>query len=136
MRYNPVKHSKYDGSDIVMHEIVHTISAKQSLKQKQILTKEFLNKCNINGKIKRLRILEEPLAVVFGQMLFIKQFIPNKFRFDSNWYSKPWVRMFAKLSMPIVEETFKAGKSITDKLIPRLSKICAEAVRVSTQLAK
>jgi len=136
MRYNPIKHSKYDDSDIVMHEIIHTISAKQSLKQKKTLTKEFLNKCSINGKMESLRILEEPLAVIFGQMLFIKQFIPNKFRFDSNWYSKPWISMFAKLSMPVVEENFKAGKSINDNLIPRLSKICAEAVQVSTQLAK
>lgn len=58
MRNHPLKHKDRNDSDIVAHEIIHTISTKQPLDQKTKLTKSFLDKCPVQDKLKKLVILE------------------------------------------------------------------------------
>ena len=55
LRYNPIEHLKdlENGTDIVFHEIVHTISARQDLNQKQEVTKQFLQECQIYNKLQK-----------------------------------------------------------------------------------
>lgn len=132
MRYHPVKHlqdAKID-SEIVFHEVVHTISARQDLAQKQALTKEFIATCDTQGKIKRMNVLEEPLAVAFGQSLFLQQFDPTRYNYGSNWYSEKWTNLFSKLIYPTVKEEFEAGRTITDGLVQKAGKHCKEVLTV------
>lgn len=137
MRYNPIKHledAKLD-SDIVFHEVVHTISARQDLAQKQALTREFVATCDTKGKIKRMNLLEEPLAVAFGQALFLQQFDPSRYQYGTNWYAEKWTNMFAKLIYPTVKEEFDTGRTITDGLVQKAGKHCKEVLAVVEKFA-
>lgn len=128
MRYNPVLHfedAKLD-SDVVFHEVVHTISARQDLAQKQNLTKEFIADCDTHRKIKRMNILEEPLAVALGQSLFNQQFEPSRYKYGSVWYTEKWTNMFSKLIYPTVKEEFESGRTLTDGFITKAAKHCNE----------
>ena len=132
MRYNPVTdlESAKSSTDIIFHEIVHTISARQDLAQKQTLTKEFVTLCDTKGAIKKLTLLEEPLAVVIGQALFLQTFQPKNYNYDSNWYNEKWVNLFSKLIYQDVKDEFNAGRTISDGLIPRVAKRCKEVLAV------
>ncbi len=82
MRYNPIKALKIaaEDSDIAFHEVVHVISNQQTFNQKKMLTEEFLKNCDIKDSLRKLTILEEPLAVIFGQIIFLEQFNPNRLK--------------------------------------------------------
>ena len=54
-------------SDIIMHEVIHYISAQQSPAQKQALTARFLAACPAQIATGFYQLLEEPLAVAFGR---------------------------------------------------------------------
>lgn len=104
---NPIKHIKSQDEDIVFHEIIHTISARQPQKQKEDISTAFLDMCpGIREKfigVYRSRILEEPLAVAIGQIIFLREFYPDRLRWDSKLYNNPWISGFAKLIFPIIE---------------------------------
>ncbi|MBT4760689.1 MAG: hypothetical protein HOO06_03230 [Bdellovibrionaceae bacterium] len=134
MRYNPSKHGYLDDSDIVAHEIIHSISAQQKFKQKAELTNKFLNKCKVNGLLKRYEILEEPLAVVFGQLIFNKKFEPKKFSLSSNLYRNMWVSSFARQIYLPLQKRFESGEKITDGFIEDASLICNEFHMAANQL--
>jgi hypothetical protein len=131
MRYNPIKHSSYDDTDIVMHEVVHTISRQQPLKQKQRFTKLFIDTCDLRKKLKKLRILEEPLAVANGQMMFQKRIQPKRFQFTSKWYNNAWISMYGKLIFPLVEEYLDAGNSMDEDFITKAATACLEASKAA-----
>jgi len=111
-------------NDIITHEIVHSISSRQDLKQKQKLTSQFLRGCDPQKKVKPLRILEEPFAVSIGQMLFLERFKPDEFKGTKKWYRNSWVNEFAPDVFPMVKEAFKSKKRITDGIIEKLISSC------------
>jgi hypothetical protein len=111
-------------TDITTHEIVHSISSQQDLKQKQTLTAQFLRGCDPLKKVRPLRVLEEPLAVSIGQMLFLERFKPDEFKATRRWYRNSWVNEFAPHVFPEVKEAFRNKKSITDGIIGKLIPSC------------
>jgi hypothetical protein len=136
MRYNPMKHLDIvsKDSDIVFHEVVHTISARQPLEQKQRLTKQLLQKCDQVSTLKKLTILEEPLAVAIGQMLFLERVNPSKLHYEESLYSSPWISAFAKLIFPVTKAQIESGKTINDDYIEKIGAQCVEMVRASAIL--
>lgn len=115
-----------------MHEIIHSISKLQPLKQKKKLSDRFLSQCNFDfKKIKKYLILEEPLSVILGQMYYQEQYQPKRFKYDQNWYNKKWINFFAKVYYPVVKEHFASGKAIDVELMNRLSKLCIEFKHVA-----
>ncbi|MGK5087556.1 hypothetical protein WDW86_08355 [Bdellovibrionota bacterium FG-2] len=136
MRYHPQKHIKdalADG-DVVFHEVVHTISAKQDLEKKRELTKAFLNKCPIQDKMKQGKILEEPLAVAIGQIYYMRRFEPKNFRYSSSLYNDPWISLFGRVLYPLVEEVFNRERPIDNDFVLSASKLCNEVVAVTMKL--
>ena len=128
MKSNPVKHGIGDESDIAMHELIHSISKLQSLEVKQSLTKEFYNRCKFDyKKIKRYYVLEEPLAVIFGQMYYQEKYQPKRFKFEVNWYNNKLIDSLSKLYYPVVKKHFVEGKVIDSNLMEKLGEICAES---------
>jgi hypothetical protein len=136
MRYNPLKHLEMaaQDSDIAFHEIVHVISNKQPLEQKQLLTEQFLKSCQVKDQLKKLTILEEPLAVVFGQAIFLERFDPKRLNLGESLYNNPWISSYAKLLLPIVKTQLKAGKSIADDFIPTAASLCNELKGAASKL--
>ncbi len=111
---------KIPGPDIIVHEIIHTISARQSLEQKQMLTKIFLEKFKGAAKIEKLKILEEPLAVVWGQALYLKKFNRSIYKqksYKMNWYNHSWVNVYAQLLIPLIEDAYNTGVVLNAELV-------------------
>jgi hypothetical protein len=136
MRYNPVDDLKIaaSDSDIAFHEVVHVISNHQPLEQKKALTEAFLKTCDVGDRLKKLTILEEPLAVVFGQILFLEKFNPIKLKLDQSLYSNPWISVYAKLLHPIAEDFLKSQKTINDDFISSAAKVCNELVQAAAKV--
>jgi len=126
MYFNPESHKDLMDQDVVFHEIVHTISMKQSLEQKQAFTKIFLEKCPVSPKLKKTVILEEPLAVAIGQVLFMEKFFPADFHYEQSLYNNPWISTFGRLITPVIREDFKRKKKMDETTISSLANICAE----------
>lgn len=120
-------------SDIAFHEVVHAISSQQSLDQKQKLTREFLNICPVKN-LKPLTILEEPLAVVFEQAIYLEKFNPKKLDLSKSLYNNPWISIYAKLLLPVINREFRARKTINDGVIAMSGSICKELTAASEKL--
>ena len=133
---NPSKQLCHGDTDIVFHEIVHTISTRQNILQKQAITKQFLGKCPIQDKLQRLKILEEPMAVALGQILYLETYQPDKLKLEDQLYRDPWVNSFSKLIFPVLKTEITMGHKITDGVVWKMAKICLELVETSKQLAK
>ena len=134
--YNPVTQLKSaeEDVDILSHEVVHVISARQPFEQKQILTKMFLEKCEAGKKLRRLQILEEPLAVAIGQLLFKKNTLQKDFGYSSNLYNDPWINTFSRLVFPVLEEELYSNRDITKGFIEKSGKVCRDLFETIVEL--
>ena len=121
---NPKRHLEWSDEDVVFHEVVHAISARQSLEQKRALTDLFLKDCPMKSSERRSNMLEEPLAVAIGQMLFLKSFDPKRFSKEGNWYRNPWVNRYAQALFPLVDKTFAKSGRLDRAFIQEAGKIC------------
>lgn len=114
-----------DVSDVVTHEAVHVISARQPSAQKRALTDSFLRGCPANASVGRLSTIEEPLAVVFGNMLFPRTFRPQRYRYAKRWYGDAWVDLSAKLLFTPVVERFEQRGQVGDGVAEQAVQLCA-----------
>ncbi len=130
---------KVPGPDVIVHEIIHTISARQSQEQKQMMTKVFLEKFKGAGKVEKLKILEEPLAVVWGQALYLKKFNPSLYKQENYkmiWYNHPWVNVYAQLLAPLMEEVYQSGETINAGLIETMADMGQALYLVTTSVGQ
>jgi len=116
--------------DVVAHEAIHVIAARQPSPQKRALTDAFLRGCPANTSVGRLTTIEEPLAVVFGNMLFTRTFRPQRYRYARRWYGEPWVDVSAKLLFSPIVEGFVQGGRITDVVAEQGVQLCAALLSV------
>lgn len=123
---NPVEHIDWPDEYDVFHEVVHTISARQPAVQKQKLTEAFLKICDIRFKEDSEKILEEPLAVAIGQMLFLKRFDPKLYTEEKNWYEDPWINRFSQAIFPLVEQAFAKNQLLDVDLIEKAAGACKQ----------
>ncbi|MDO9183062.1 MAG: hypothetical protein Q7U04_11670, partial [Bacteriovorax sp.] len=132
---HPIKHIDSDDEDIVFHEIIHTISARQPQKQKEEISKTFLEACpNIKEKfigLYRGRVLEEPMAVTIGQIIFLKKFFPKRLKWDSKLYNNPWISEFAKLIYPVIESELDQNNIFSVETGKKLGFLCNEFFQAS-----
>jgi hypothetical protein len=131
IRQNPIKHLEWEDEDVVFHEIVHTISARQPQKQKEEISKAFLSQCPIEGKFPTMKILEEPMAVAIGQALFLETFQPSKLRWDSKLYNYPWISAFAKIIYPVVKSEITNRKKFSIQTAEKLGFLCNELLETA-----
>ena len=136
MSYSPTINFKSarEDIDIIFHEVVHTISSYQSLDQKQKLTHQFLDECNIAGKIKKSKILEEPLAVAIGQIEFLIRFDSKRLKIEKSLYSDPWISLFGKMIHPVISSFFKEKKNINQDFVKAAAGLCREVIETSKEI--
>lgn len=134
MRYNPEKHAKNNDSEIVVHEIIHTISSYQSLEQKRELTDQFLKVCPVENQLRRYQILEEPMAVVFGQIIFNRKFRDPNFSISEKLYNNKWITTYSRLVYDPLAQSFEKNETINDSFIDQASIICSDLLEASKLL--
>lgn len=139
LQKNPIKHIDWEDEDVVFHEIVHTLSVRQPQQQKEAISKVVLDACPIDGKFpkgQKGKMLEEPMAVALGQVLFLKEFFPKRLRWDSKLYNNYWISSFAKLIYPVVEDDFVQKAVFSTKAAAKIGFLCHELTQTSSFLEK
>jgi len=119
LRRHPEHHKKDSGwLGVIMHEVAHHVSAHQSLNQKQTLSTAFLEVCSVKPKIgNTLKILEEPLAVAWGQAAFVKYVRRQSPDPAQSWYNHPFVDVMGRLTWLHLDAIYETDKTITDGII-------------------
>jgi len=107
---------KLNVGDVVAHEAVHVIAAHQTSAQKRSISDAFLRDCPVTASVGRLSVIEEPLAVVFGNMLFTRTFRRERYRYAKRWYGDEWVDLYAKLLFSPTVAALQHGGRIADEV--------------------
>lgn len=130
LRLNPIKHAdEGKWAEIVMHEAVHYISAHQPPEQKRALSEEFLKICP--AKTENLYdLLEEPLAIAWGQAAFAKYGRGKPLDPSENWYRRPMPAMMGRLLWLNVDAIYETDATITDGLIRDAAGYCARLLDI------
>jgi hypothetical protein len=92
LRVRPYPDEAISSADVVVHEVVHVLSALRSDMQKRIVSDVILQECaGFEKVVRRLGVIEEPLATIFGNIEFRRRFEPNRFSWSREWYGDRWV---------------------------------------------
>jgi hypothetical protein len=91
----------------------------------------FIRDCPVIPSTGRLGVIEEPLAVVLGNMLFTRTFRRERYRYAKRWYGDDWVDLDAKLLFSPTVDAFEHGGRITDTVAEAVQ-LC-ETVRALRQ---
>jgi hypothetical protein len=120
LRVNPHPNEAMSNADVVVHEAVHVLSALQPDIQKRSVTDAILEQCDQSLEhTRRLGVVEEPLATIFGNIEFRRRFEPNRFSWGRQWYGEPWVDVSAKLMYPVVMQAVAGGASLGSPAVAR-----------------
>lgn len=122
----PSQAASDDWDAVAMHELMHYISAHQSAQQKQALTKRFLASCPQANRPKVLRLLEEPLAVAWGQAAYAKYARGQPLDWNESWYAIPQVDILGHLLWPAVDRLYGTDATVTDGIVEDAAKRCAD----------
>lgn len=123
-----------DWDTIVMHEVVHFISSRQPDEQKQELSRRFLSRCPIPKGASRLWMIEEPLAVAWGQAAYSAGVLDEPLDPNDNWYSIPWVNVVARTIAPSIISGDKAHSRIDGRLIDQAADRCIDLTAIALKL--
>lgn len=133
---HPERHAEETGrTEIVMHEVVHYISAHQPSAQKRELSAQFLEICP--AEIRNLyHLLEEPLAVAWGQAAFTKYGRGLEPDPSENWYRPPMPDVLGRLLWPHIDEIYETEETITDGIVPIAATYCARLLEIGDQVKR
>jgi hypothetical protein len=132
IRSHPVRHADEGGwSDIAMHEVIHYISAHQSPAQKQALTARFLETCPAQIDTGFYQLLEEPLAVAFGNAAFATFARGKPLAPEDSWYWMPTPAIMGRLLWDDVERLYPTDATIEDGIIDQAASYCARLLQIS-----
>lgn len=102
LRVRPAPTDTVNSADVVAHEAMHVFMATMDDTRKRTISGALLDGCPVPGEVRRLAVLEEPLATVLGNMEFRRRFQPRRFQWSRPWYGDDWVDLEARLLYPIV----------------------------------
>ena len=118
---------------IVIHELVHYVSSRQPQEQKLELTKRFLDRCPLPPQIKRLWLLEEPVAVAWGQAAYSAKVLGKPLDPNDHWYAIPWVDIVSRTIAPSIIEGYDTDLQIED-VVEQAADRCNDLNAVAQQL--
>jgi hypothetical protein len=119
---------------IVMHELVHFVSARQSDDQKRALTARFLKRCPMPRGVSRLWLLEEPLAVAWGQAAYSAKVLKSPLAPEDNWYADPWVNIVSRAIAPSVIAGYAKDETITGRIVEEAADRCEDLKAIASQV--
>lgn len=124
---NPIKDIDSQDEEIVYHEVIHTLSARQTPEQKVAISNAFQKECELKDSAfigKHKRALEEPLAVAIGQILFLSEYAPNKLDLSKKLHNNPWADGFSRLAYPIVKSEMDSGARFSEETGKKMGRLC------------
>jgi len=125
IRSHPVRHADEGGwSEIVMHELTHYVSAFQDGVQKRELTRRFLETCPARIETGFYDLLEEPLAVAWGNAAYAKYVVGDPLDDAENWYWRPMPDVLGQLLWPYVDAAYGTDEDITDGIVEVAARKC------------
>ena len=119
---------------IVMHEFVHHISSGQPTEQKQALTKRFLDRCALPAGVGPLWVLEEPLAVAWGQAAYSVRVLGHPLDPKTNWYNRAWIDVVARAISPTIIELSQNNKTIDNVIVDQAADRCNDLKAIASTL--
>lgn len=135
IRSHPVRHAEDSGwESIVMHEVTHYVSAHQPKAQKRKLTDAFFEKCPASYEDGYYELLEEPLAVAWGNAAYAKYGRNQPLSPNENWYWRPIPALMGRLLWPHVDALYESGATIEDGLLDVAADYCLRLADVAGKL--
>ena len=115
-----------------MHEIIHAISRLQSVEQKNKLTTAFFQAYPLKPSLPKYHIIEEPLAVAVGQMLYLSLFNREKFREcerkkENQWYMDEWINNAGQEIFPLIKQAYEQGQCLDVGLVTKMAEVIYKA---------
>tara|TARA_Y100000815_G_C13013855_1_gene376604 strand:- start:95 stop:607 length:513 start_codon:yes stop_codon:yes gene_type:complete len=124
----------YNLQRTLLHELVHYIS-KQVPSEEKIKRREiFFQHYQGDIPIEESAYMEEPLAVLFGNIIFTKTFYSSNYKHYSHWYDDSWIQIISLLTQPIAQDYLQAGKTMDMKFIKTYAKVCSDVFKASESL--
>lgn len=131
LRVRPYPGEALNNADIVVHEVVHVISAMQPDAQKRSISDAVLKACpNALEMTRRLGVVEEPIATVLGNMEFRRRFEPARFTWGRQWYGEEWVDLLARLFYPAVMDALASDKTVSGSFTADAATLCVVGAKV------
>jgi hypothetical protein len=132
IRSHPVRHAGEGGwAEIAMHEVIHYISAHQPPAQKQALTARFLEGCPAQIATGFYQLLEEPLAVAFGNAAFAAFVLDTPLEPEESWYWMPTPSIMGRLLWDDVERLYPTDATINDGVVDQAAAYCSQLLQIS-----
>ena len=135
IRSHPVRHANESGwSEIVMHELTHYVSAFQDAAQKRELTRRFLDACPASIATGYYDLLEEPLAVAWGNAAYAKYVVGEPLDDAESWYWRPMPELLGQLLWPYVDAVYETDEDITGGIIDVAANKCRSLLELADML--
>lgn len=117
-------------SSVVMHELTHHISKLRTASTKNSLAStadSYAKKLKLSPQ-NYLYLMEEPLAVILGQMLYLEKHHSDYYNYTDDWYANPLINALARLNKPLVNEYFSANRPIDHDFIKAYFSLITEMI--------
>jgi hypothetical protein len=132
MRVRPGAAEAINGADVVVHEMIHVLAARQPDAQRLRVSAALLDRCAPPAGVKRLAVIEEPIATALGNIEFRRRFQPRRFAWGRRWYGDDWVDLYARLLHAPLTEALAAGRGLDAALVRDAGELCGVASRSAT----
>lgn len=129
---------KAELSSILLHELTHSISKARPESQKKLLSstaQRYATELNIT-RDKYIFLVEEPLAVILGQMIFLERTFPQYYKYMDNWYSNAWIKSMARLAKPLVFEYLSHHRPMDKVFVENYMKLISELIQANEFIKK
>ena len=118
-----------NSADVVAHEAIHVFLATMDDARKRTISAAVLDGCPVPGEVRRLAVLEEPIATVLGNMEFRRRFQPRRFQWSRQWYGDEWVDLEARLLYPVITAALNGDAPMGAAFTRDATAMCALAAR-------
>ena len=97
---------------------------------------QFLESCPADSKEGLYDLLEEPLAVAWGNAAFAKYALGEPLDPASNWYFRPLPEVMGRLLWPFVDRLYATDADINDGLIEHAAMMCQRLLKAGETMAR
>ena len=124
LRVRPRAGEVVNSADVVAHETIHVFAARMNEARQQSLSELLLDGCHAPASLRRLAILEEPIATALGNIEFRRRFMPQRFSWSRRWYGDAWVNVYARLLQPLLVERLSTGVVLDARFANDAAALC------------
>lgn len=139
LRVRPPMADTVNSADVVAHEVVHILAAGMPQATQRALSAAVLAGCGAAhgppAGVRRLAVLEEPLATALGNVEFRRRFQPRRFAWGRRWYGDAWVDVAARLLHPVLVERLASGRTLDLAFARDAGALCGALTRVGAPAA-